>query len=164
MRLLHLRPGDDVKQRQTCLVFLSKRNGIRRGRHGFLTEIGCEKNLIELGYTPLLVHNIGPNREDRTRSLAEDLLGDGAHEQLTGAGTAMTADHKQINVMLADKPAEHVPDIAHSGQCLVRYSAKLFLKTLYCLLLQLFLLLNVTRPGFRRNKDVIIRRKDVGTV
>jgi hypothetical protein len=159
-----MRPLQDVEQRQACLVFLSKRNGIRRGCQRLLTEIGREKNLIELGHTLLLAHDLGPNREDRARSLPEYLLGDGSHEQLPGAGMAATANHKQINVMLADKPAEHVPDVAYPTQCLVRYSSELLLKTRYRFLLQLFLPLNMSRPGFRRKEEVIVRRKDVGSV
>ena len=77
---------------------------------------------------------------------------------------AATAHHQQINFMLADEPAEHVPDIAYAGQGLVRYSSELLLKARYRCLLQLFLALHVSRPGFRRNEKVIIRRKDVGTV
>src|ERR1019366_8715133 len=110
-------PVHDVEQRQARLVLVSKSDGIGCGCQGLLTEIGREKNLMELGHTRLRVRDIGPNRENRARSLPEDLLGDGAHEQLPGARTAMSAYHQQINVMLADKPAEHFPDIAYPAQC-----------------------------------------------
>src|SRR5271166_670654 len=110
-----MRLFQNVEQRQACLVFLSKRNSIRRGCHGLLAEIGREKNLIELGHALLLADDIGPNREDRTSSPPEYLFGDGAHHQFPGPGATMSTNHDQVDVMFADKLGEHVPDIAYAG-------------------------------------------------
>ena len=75
----------------------------------------------------------------------------------------MRANHNQINVMFADKPGEHLPDIAYTEEYLVLHSSKLFVKTRCHFFLQLFLLLNMDRPGFRRTEEVIFRRHNVGT-
>jgi len=110
-------------------VFLSKRNSVGCGCHGLPTEIGREKNLIELGHTLLLADDIGPNREDGTKCLPEYLLGDGAHHQFPGAGATMSANHNQVNVMFADKLGEYVPDIAYPEKRFVRYAPELRLQT-----------------------------------
>ena len=75
----------------------------------------------------------------------------------------MRANHNQIHVMFADKPGQHLPDIAYTEEYLVRYSLKLLLKARCDFLLQLFLLLNVSRPAFGRGEEVVFRGHNMGT-
>ena len=96
------RPLHDMEQRKPRLMLMSQRDGIGGSRGSLFAKIGGEKNVIELGYTAFLIHDLGPNREDGATSLAKYRFCDRPHEQLAGAGASMTANDDKVDIVLDD--------------------------------------------------------------
>ena len=164
LRLLLFRPRDDMQQRQGCLMFMRQRYGIGSSGFRFDAKIGCKQNVIELGSILSRMYGLGPHRENRTRGLTKYLLGDGTHEQFLSARSAMSAHHKEIDVVFDHNVAELFPYLADYAQGSVRHRFQLPFKTGHCLMLRLLLVLHMARPDFGRNEEIVIGSKNVHAV